>query len=74
MKQRTVILLVLCAFLGAHLIAQVPAGAVSLFNGKDLKNWKFCLKDPAVDPATVFTVKDGVIHISGDPFGYMTHK
>jgi len=47
---------------------------VQLFNGKDLKNWTFFLKDPAVDPKTVFTVKDGVINIKGDPFGYMRTK
>jgi hypothetical protein len=34
---------------------------IELFNGKDLKNWAFTLKDASVDPATVFTVKDGVI-------------
>jgi hypothetical protein len=44
---------------------------VLLFNGKDLSNWSFYLKDQSVDPATVFTVKDGVINIKGDPFGYM---
>lgn len=44
---------------------------VRLFNGKDLNNWVFKLKDPAVDPSTVFTVQNGVIHIKGDPFGYM---
>jgi hypothetical protein len=45
-----------------------------LFNGKNLSNWVFQLKDPAVDPATVFTVQNGVIHIKGDPFGYMRTK
>jgi hypothetical protein len=49
-------------------------GTVQLFNGKDLSNWAFHLKDPAADPAAVFTVKDGLIHISGDPFGYMRTK
>jgi hypothetical protein len=44
---------------------------IKLFNGKDLNNWVFQLRDPAVDPDTVFTVRDKVIHISGDPFGYM---
>jgi hypothetical protein len=48
--------------------------AVKLFNGKDFSNWVFKLKDPAIDPASVFTVRDGVIHISGDPFGYMRTK
>jgi len=44
---------------------------VVLFNGKDLNNWTFTLRDATVDPKTVFTVKDGVINIKGDPFGYM---
>jgi hypothetical protein len=47
---------------------------VKLFNGKNLKNWEFKLRDEAVDPATVFTVQKGVIHITGDPFGYMRTK
>ncbi len=47
---------------------------VQLFNGKDLSNWVFYLRDQSVDPATVFTVKDGVILIKGDPFGYMRTK
>ena len=44
---------------------------IKLFNGKDLAGWIFFLKDPSVDPASVFTVKEGVISIKGDPFGYM---
>jgi hypothetical protein len=47
---------------------------IQLFNGKDLDNWVFKLKDPAVDPASVFTIKNGVIHIAGNPFGYMRTK
>ncbi len=53
---------------------KVPDGAKVLFNGKDLNNWVFKLKDPGTDPSRVFTIKDGVIHISGDPFGYMRTK
>lgn len=47
---------------------------IQLFNGKDLNNWIFKLKDPSVDPATVFTIANGVIHITGNPFGYMRTK
>jgi hypothetical protein len=47
---------------------------IQLFNGKDLGNWVFYLKDKTVDPASVFTVQNGVIHISGNPFGYMRTK
>lgn len=47
---------------------------IQLFNGKDLNNWEFKLKDPATVPADVFKVHDGVIQIKGDPFGYMRSK
>ncbi len=44
---------------------------IKLFNGKDLSGWVFHLRDTSVDPSTVFTVKQGVISVLGDPFGYM---
>lgn len=47
---------------------------IQLFNGKDLKNWAFHLKDPSVDASKVFTVQNNVIHITGNPFGYMRTK
>ncbi len=50
------------------------AGQIQLFNGKDLSNWVFKLRDPFVDPSTVFNIKNGVIHIAGNPFGYMRTK
>jgi hypothetical protein len=47
---------------------------IQLFNGKDLSNWVFRLKDTTVNPASVFTVQKGIIHIGGNPFGYMRTK
>jgi hypothetical protein len=47
---------------------------VLLFNGKDLSNWEFKLKDPSAIVSEVFKVKEGVIQIKGDPFGYMRSK
>ncbi len=47
---------------------------VQLFNGKDLSDWVFFLKDNNVDPVTVFTAANGIIHITGSPFGYMRTK
>jgi hypothetical protein len=47
---------------------------IQLFNGKDLGDWVFMLKDPSVDPSKVFTVQNGLIHITGAPFGYMRTK
>jgi hypothetical protein len=52
-------------------ISIVPTKDIQLFNGVDLSGWAFYLKDQAVEPATVFTVQNGVIHIAGNPFGYM---
>jgi len=51
--------------------ARADKNTIRLFNGKDLSNWILHLKDPAVDPLTVFQVQNDVIHIKGDPFGYM---
>ena len=50
------------------------AEKIVLFNGKDLGNWVFTLKDNSVDPSSVFKAENGVIQISGDPYGYMRTK
>lgn len=49
----------------------VNAQTIDLFNGKDLSGWELVLQDPKVDAKDIFTVKDGVIHVKGTPFGYM---
>lgn len=46
-------------------------GFKPLFNGKNLDGWKTMWRDKDKgDPKTVLTVKDGEIHVSGDPWGY----
>lgn len=47
---------------------------ILLFNGKDLSNWEFFLKNSSADPATVFTTGKGVIHMNPFPWGYMRTK
>lgn len=47
-----------------------------LFNGTDLKGWKFFLNpdkkaEGKVDPLKTFVVKDGEIQVTGFPFGYL---
>jgi len=45
---------------------------VKLFNGKDLTGLHTWLKDTKrEDPRKVFTVEDGLLHISGDGYGYV---
>ena len=50
--------------------------AVVLFDGKDLSNFDSFLKTKGLnsDPDHVFTLENGVIHISGSEFGYLITK
>lgn len=49
-----------------------PKETIKLFNGKDLTGFSTWLKDSKRDdPRKVFAVKDGVLHLSGDGFGYV---
>lgn len=50
---------------------RVNAQTIELFNGKDLSGWELVVNDPKVSPKEVFTVKDGIIHVKGQPFGFM---
>lgn len=83
-RQLTAVLIITLLLIPTAIMAQgkakkekapkAPKGTIVLFNGKNLNNWVFHLKDPAVDPAKVFTVQNNVIHVTGDPFGYMRTK
>ncbi|MCE9607436.1 MAG: DUF1080 domain-containing protein [Planctomycetia bacterium] len=72
----SVIALLGCALLGSSAAAQepiVPTDRIALFNGTDLTGWYTWLKDTQrEDPRKVFTVRDGLLHISGDGFGCVT--
>jgi len=47
-------------------------GVIRLFNGKDLSGLHTWLKDTKrEDPRKVFTAHDGLLHISGDGYGYV---
>lgn len=50
-------------------------GVIRLFNGKDLDGLYTWLVDTKYeDPRGVFTVHDGLLHVSGDGFGYVATK
>ncbi|MEI8289488.1 MAG: DUF1080 domain-containing protein [Verrucomicrobiota bacterium] len=46
-----------------------PTSRMELFNRKDLSGWCFFLQSNTA-PADTFTVTNGVIHCTGQPFGY----
>ena len=49
-----------------------PTAVVQLFNGKDLTSLTTWLRDTRrEDPRKVFSADNGMIHISGDGFGYV---
>jgi len=51
----------------------VPHKVVKLFNGTDLSGWTTWLVDTKrEDPRGVYSVRDGMIRISGDGFGYLS--
>lgn len=43
----------------------------SLFNGRNLDNWKPYLGNSDVDPAAVWLIQDGVLRCEGKPSGYI---
>jgi hypothetical protein len=51
-----------------------PQKKVMLFNGEDLSGWELFIPDKNVDVNTVWSVKDGIIHCTGNPAGYMRTK
>lgn len=52
-----------------------PDKSVSLFNGKDLSGWYTYQKETGYDdPHGVYSVEDGMIHISGEGAGYLATR
>ena len=61
--------LVLVANSLAQDIALTPTARIDLFNGRDFTNWTFTMRGDT--PATeTWTVTNGVIHCTGQPYGY----
>ncbi|MDO3628942.1 DUF1080 domain-containing protein [Mucilaginibacter sp. BT774] len=62
--------LISCGFANAQ---QTTVKETPLFNGKDLKGWYSFLtsKGKNNDPENVFSVENGLLHITGKEFGYL---
>ena len=63
------------AFISKGLAADLPAPIapterIDLFNGKDFNGWTFCLRSNA-EPAKTYSVTNGLMHCTGQPFGYV---
>ena len=53
------------------------AHEIQLFNGRDLEGWDVWIKgagSPNIDPKNVFTVRDGILRVSGEEYGGIQTK
>ena len=62
---------VISLFIFLFLLSSCSPEKISLWNGKDLSGWKLFVEDPDIDVNDIWSVKDGVIHCTGVPNGYM---
>ena len=53
---------------------EIASRRVPLFNGKDLARWQVFVPDKSVGVEALWQVKNGVIHCSGSPNGYLRTK
>jgi hypothetical protein len=51
-----------------------PTERVTLLNGTNFEGWDFHLGNPDAKPAETWSVKDGAVHCTGKPAGYMRTK
>lgn len=54
---------------GCRTATPEKSASVELFNGKNFDGWTFCMRTNA-DPMNTWSVRDGVIHCTGQPYGY----
>jgi hypothetical protein len=71
--------LALSAVLTAVLFQTPAPETLRLFNGRDLDGWTIHLPhadgaDPTTDPKQVFRVHNGLLHVSGQEFGYIATR
>ncbi len=57
--------------LGATAMLSGCTQPAALFNGQTLDGWTTYVQDDAVNPATVWSVRDGVLRCEGKPNGYI---
>ena len=51
-----------------------PDSRIDLWNGKDFSGWKLFIPDTMIDVSTVWMAKNGIVHCTGVPDGYMRTK
>ena len=62
------------AWLASSSVSAAPDASVPLFNGKNSAGWTYHLEKPDAKPSDIWSVKDGVLHCTGVPTGYLITK
>src|SRR5438132_316520 len=70
---KKIVLAILLGAAGILLSHAQSMNRTDLFNGADLDNFTFCMKNDA-DPAKTWSVANGVIHCNGSAVGYLRTK
>lgn len=71
MRPCLLLFLVLAPLATIHAEEASTPERIDLFNGKNFDGWKLFLPDANADPAATWSVRDGVIHCTGSPVGYL---
>jgi 3-keto-disaccharide hydrolase len=69
MKTAALVISILFVALTTFAEDLVPASHIDLFNGHDFTGWKFVMRSNS-EPSKTWAVRNGVIHITGQPYGY----
>jgi hypothetical protein len=69
MMLAAVFLIGILIFAGCQTSSPQKSNIIELFNGANFDGWTFCMKNNA-DPKDTWSVSDGVIHCTGQPYGY----
>jgi hypothetical protein len=68
------IIILTCGMAIASAFSSCSNKSIDLLKGNDLSNWEFVVENNAVPADSVYSIKDGVVSITGNPFGYMYTK
>ena len=58
-------------FMFLLILSSCSSNKISLWNGKDFSGWTFVVADDEINADEIWSVKNGVIHCTGIPKGYM---
>lgn len=75
MRMAGIFVIAMAVFAETSPTVVTPTKKIVLFNGKNLDGWYTWLQDNRYqDPKHVFTVRDGMLRISGEEWGGLTTR